>query len=111
MTPATLLHHRDRISKIARHLRDHLDEPIDLAAMSKRAGLSPRQFERIFARVSGENPRAYLRRHRLERAAARLRASRARILTIAIEACFESHEAFMRGFRQGFGKTPQPTAA
>ncbi|HUR59937.1 MAG TPA: helix-turn-helix domain-containing protein, partial [Opitutaceae bacterium] len=59
-----------------------------------------------FARTFGESPRAYRRRLRLERAAVRLRTTSARILTLAVEAGFESHEAFTRAFRDRFGHTP-----
>ncbi len=103
---ATLQAHRGRIGRVAQHLRAELDEPIDAPAITKLAGLSLRQLERIFERTVGESPVAYVRRLRLERAAARLRLSHATILTIAIEAGFESHEAFTRVFRKRFGETP-----
>jgi AraC family transcriptional regulator len=92
--------------RVAQYLREHLDEPIDAGALGKLAGLSARQLERVFARTIGESPRAHVRRLRLERAAVRLRKSRASILTIALEAGFESHEAFTRKFRERFGHSP-----
>lgn len=88
------------------HLRDHLDAAVDIAALARLGGLSPRQFERIFVRVMGESPRALARRLRLERAAERLRTTRRSILAIALEAGWESHAAFTRIFRQRFGQTP-----
>jgi len=106
MTPATLGHHRARMARVARHLSAHLDDPVDPAALAKLAGLSARQLERVFSRIIGESPRAYLRRLRLERAATQLRTSSSSILTIALEAGFQSHEAFTRKFRQRFGCTP-----
>ena len=106
MRPATLHHHRVRIDRLAYHLRNHLDEPLDLSVMAREAGFSPRQLERVFARVTGETPRGFLRRLRIERAAVRLRFTKGSILTIGVEAGFESHEAFTRAFRQRFGQTP-----
>ena len=106
MRSATLQHHRTRIARVERHLSEHLDEPVDLAALAKLASLSPRQFERVFTRTLGETPHAHARRLKLERAAARLRATRSTILTIAIDAGFESHEAFTRAVRERFGSTP-----
>ena len=103
---ATLQAHRKRIGRVAQHLREQLDEPIDSAAVTKLACLSLRQLERIFERTVGESPVAYVRRLRLERAAACLRTARATILTIALEAGFESHAAFTRAFRKRFGETP-----
>lgn len=87
-------------------MRARLDAPFDLATMAKSAGLSSRQFERLFDRITGESPRGFLRRLRIERAAVRLRETRASILDIGLEADFESHEAFTRAFRQRFGQTP-----
>ena len=106
MRAATLDFHRARMRKVQRHIGTHLDEPIDLVALAKVAGLSPRQLERVFTRTFGETPAAYARRLRLERAAGRLRSTRATILTTALEAGAESHEAFTRMFRARFGHTP-----
>jgi AraC family transcriptional regulator len=106
MRPATLENHRARIAAAQRHLAAHLDEPVDPAKLAAIARLSSRQLARVFTRVVGETPAAHARRLRIERAAIRLRSSRASILEIAIEAGFESHEAFTRVFRQHFGQTP-----
>lgn len=106
MRRATLDAHRARIQRVMHHLAMHLDDPIDLAALARIAALSPRQLERVFTRTVGETPRAYVRRLRLERAAVRLQKARASILTVAVEAGFQSHEAFTRVFRQRFGHTP-----
>jgi len=94
------------MTRVVQHLCEHLDDPIDSAALATLAGLSPRQLERVFTRTMGESPRAHARRLRLERAAVRLRTSRSTILTIAVEAGFQSHAAFTRVFRQRFGHTP-----
>ena len=94
------------MTRVLQHLGAHLDEPIDSAALSRLEGLSPRQLARVFTRTIGETPRAHARRLRLERAARQLRGARASILTIAIAAGFESHEAFTRAFQEHFGHTP-----
>ncbi|HUR56105.1 MAG TPA: helix-turn-helix domain-containing protein, partial [Opitutaceae bacterium] len=107
MRHSTLASHRTRMARVMRHLAAHLDEPIDSAVLARLAGLSPRQLERVFKRTTGESPRAHVRRLRLERAAVRLRTTPARIITVAVEAGFESHEAFTRAFRARFGHTPQ----
>jgi AraC-like DNA-binding protein len=107
MRHSTLSSHRTRMGRVTRHLAGHLDDPIDGAFMARLAGLSARQLGRVFTRTVGESPRAYVRRLRLERAAVRLRTTPARILTVAVEAGFESHEAFTRAFRDRFGNTPQ----
>ena len=94
------------MTRVTEYLARHLDEAPETATLARIAGLSPRQLERVFARTVGETPRAYLRRLRLERAAVQLRKSRGSILAVAIDAGFESHEAFTRAFRQRFGHSP-----
>lgn len=103
---ATLDFHRSRIAKVQRQIAQNLDAPLDLLALAKIAHLSPRQLERVFTRTIGETPAGHARRLRLERAAVRLRTTHSNILTLAIEAGLESHEAFTRGFRARFGNTP-----
>lgn len=103
----TLAAHAPRIDRALAELRSSLDDPPDVTVLARGAGLSARQFARIFTRLVGETPPACVRRLRLERAARRLRSSRATILAIAVEAGFESHEAFTRAFQRRFGFTPQ----
>ena len=88
------------------YLRTHLDEQLDLEWLARLAGVSPRQTDRLFARLFGESLRACLRRLRLERAALQLRSSRRRVLAIALDAGFESHESFTRSFSRRFGHNP-----
>jgi AraC family transcriptional regulator len=106
MNRATLAAHDARLSRAHAHLAAHLDEPPDHATLARLAGVSPRQFERVFVRLFGETPRACLRRLRLERAADRLRRGRSPILPLALAAGFASHEAFSRSFKRHFGHTP-----
>ena len=106
MKAATLSAHRPRGAGALAHLAAHLDAPPDLPVLARLAGVSPRQLERVFVRTFGESPRACLRRLRLERAAALVRTTRRRILGLALEAGFESHEAFTRAFKHRFGRTP-----
>ncbi len=106
MRRTTLDAHRARIARVVQHLESRLDEPLASADGARRSGLSPRQFQRVFTRLVGESFKASLRRRRLERAGRQLQATRRSVLAIALDAGFESHEAFLRAFRQRFGRTP-----
>ena len=106
MRRSTLDAHRARMTRVLEYLAEHLDEAVAPVALARIAGLSARQTERVFARTMGETPRACVRRLRLERAAMRLRKSRVSILAVAVDAGFQSHEAFTRAFRQRFGHSP-----
>ncbi len=91
-------------------LRDtcrNLEDPQSLARFAERSGWSPFHLHREFHRVTGETPKKYTRRLRLERAAAALAASDASILEIALAAGFASHEVFTRSFTQHFGRSPR----
>ena len=106
MKPATLAHHRARMTRTSRHLAEASEAARDTHCLLKVAGLSSRQLTRVFTRTFGESPSAQRRRLRLERAAHELRSSQASVLTIAVAAGFESHAAFTRAFRARFGHTP-----
>jgi AraC family transcriptional regulator len=106
MQRATLDAHDPRLVRLLAYLRTHLDEPLDIEPLARLAGVSSRQLDRVFIRLFGESTRACLRRLRLERAARQLRTTRRRVLAIALDAGFESHEAFTRSFVRRFGHTP-----
>lgn len=88
------------------HIEEHLDEPMTLAELAAIAGFSPHHFHRIFQHVTGEAPKEYLRRLRLERAVSRLKVSPDNVLQIALEAGFKTHETFTRAFTRRFGINP-----
>lgn len=83
-----------------------LDDYQSLEVFAKRAGWSKFHLHREFRSVTGETPKQYTQRLRLERAAAALVASNKSVLAIAIAAGFRSHEVFVRAFRRHFGQSP-----
>jgi AraC family transcriptional regulator len=88
------------------HIEDHLREPLPLESIARRAGFSLWHFQRIFTAYVGEPLGSYVRRRRLTAAAAELRASPRRLLDLALDYQFESHEAFTRAFKSVFLVTP-----
>ncbi len=88
------------------HIEEHLDEPLSLNELAALAGFSPFHFHRIFQHVTGEAPKEYLRRLRLERAVYRLKVSPDNVLQIALEAGFKTHETFTRAFTRQFDMNP-----
>jgi AraC family transcriptional regulator len=92
--------------QVVHNVRRRSEGELSLAAIAEFAGWSPFHLSRTFRRVVGETPKQYLLRLRLESAAARLLASDARVIDIALAAGFESHEVFGRAFRRRFGRTP-----
>lgn len=96
-----------RVLRAQRFLADRLDEPIDPAALARAAAFSLHHFHRIFRAQMGETVMQHVRRLRLERAARKLRGDdAARLVDLALEAGYESHEAFTRAFIERFGMPP-----
>ena len=87
-------------------VRDSLDGDVGLADLAGEFGASTFQFHRKFSRAVGETPRRHVERLRLERAAYLLAVTDARIVDIALEVGFDSHEAFSRAFRRWFDRSP-----
>jgi AraC family transcriptional regulator len=88
------------------HCEEHLEEPLSLPGLTAIAGFSPHHFHRVFHSVTGEAPKEYLRRLRLERAVYRLKVSPDTVLRIALESGFATHETFTRAFVRRFGIGP-----
>lgn len=94
------------VRRAAEHVADRLDHALDLAELSRAAGLSPLHFHHIFRRVLGETPLALHRRLRLERAALELASSETPVTAIAFDAGFETHESFTRSFQTAYACAP-----
>ena len=83
-----------------------LDQALDLERLARAAALSPFHFHRIFRGMVGETPLELHRRLRMERAAHALLDDAASVTTIALDAGYDSHEAFTRAFRSFYGCSP-----
>jgi len=98
---------RDAVRRIKEYVEEHITEPITLRMLADAAGHSPWHAERVFKELTGQTPFEYLRQTRLSRAAARLRDTEAKIIDVAFDFVFGSHEGFTRAFSRQFGMTPQ----
>lgn len=94
------------MSRALQWVEERLEEPVTLACIARVAGLSPHHFHRVFRAVVGENPKAHLRRLRLERAVYRLKVSSDTVLDIALESGFTTPETFTRAFVRRFELSP-----
>lgn len=84
----------------------HLNEPITMTELSRYAGYSPFHCARVFKELTGKAPFEYIRTLRLSQAALKLRDQRIRVLDVALDFVFDSHEGFTRAFSKEFGITP-----
>jgi AraC family transcriptional regulator len=106
MRAITLWDYKKRMLRVLSHIQQHLDDPLELGQLARLANFSPYHFHRVFAGMVGEPLREYIRRLRLERAALKLSNRKAPVIEIALGAGYQSHEAFTRAFRGGFGMSP-----
>ena len=89
------------------YIESHSESPITLDEVAAAAHVSRYHLARTFAVVTGVPVMAYVRGRRLSRAARRLAEGAPDILAVALDAAYNSHEAFTRAFREQFGLTPE----
>lgn len=75
--------------------------------IAEQVGLSEFHFNRLFRAEVGETVTEYIRRHRLDLAAMRLRWTDDDISLVAHDAGYSSQEAFTRAFSARIGKSPR----
>jgi len=96
----------EKMAKATAYVEEHLRENISLEAVANAAALSPYHFHRIFAAVLGEPLGEYVRRRKLHEAAEELLENKSKIVDIALDHGFESHEGFTRSFKKVYGQSP-----
>ena len=89
-----------------RYMEEHLDEPLTISALSRRACLSATTFKAGFRRLYGLPVHAWLRQRRMERAAELLRSSSLSVLGVAQSVGYGSASQFTAAFRRQYGVTP-----
>lgn len=88
------------------YIEEHLDEDINLADVTRFAGVSHWHFQRMFKALTSETLKTYIRSRRLANSRIKLVQTDASVLTIAIEAGFDSQASFTRAFKKAFGLPP-----
>ena len=94
------------VQRMQMYIEEHLHETVTLNQLAGVAGYSPWHAARMFKALTGRNPFDYLRARRLTRAAVRLREHDSRVVDVAFDFVFDSHEGFTRAFSKEFGVTP-----
>jgi len=87
-------------------LREHFHEPLHIAELARRAGMSERVFQLEFKRRVGHSAREELRRARVTRAMQLLRDSDLKLEAIAIESGMISAARLCRLFTETHGVSP-----
>src|SRR5215831_12346424 len=88
-------------------IESHFASEITLEDIAKAGGVSRFHLTRAFGAATGRSIMRYVRGRRLSVAAKTLSKGAPDILSLALEAGYNSHEAFTRAFRDQFGVTPE----
>ncbi len=93
--------------RVLADIERRLFEPLGVAGLAGKCGLSPFHFSRLFTAATGESVMAYVRRRRLVAAARRLLDEPGLAPAhLALDCGFESQQAFTRAFTRLFGVSP-----
>ena len=96
----------DRVARIARHIRTHLDQTLDVTSLAEMAGLSRTQFTRLFASREGLPPAEFIMRERMTEAARLLGQPEMRVAEASRRCGFAEPNYFAKAFRRTFGISP-----
>ena len=94
------------IDVIDLYIKKNDSESLSLGHLSKESGYSEFYISKKFKEISGMQFRDYLRYRRLAFSLKELRDTESRILDVALQYGFSSHEAFTRSFKEAYGITP-----
>ncbi|KHF39271.1 AraC family transcriptional regulator [Halalkalibacter okhensis] len=94
------------IQRTLDYIEENLHEPISLVKLAEVACFSPFHYHRVFQAMVGESVMDYVRKRRLTLAAERLFYTEEKVINIAIDVGFQSHESFTRAFKKSYGASP-----
>ncbi len=104
---AALHNYHARMQRVLDHIDRHLDDDLDLDAVSNIAAFSKFHFHRQFTATFGLSAHRYVQLARMKRASYRLAYRDAQSVTdIAMDAGYDAPDAFARAFRQRVGQSP-----
>lgn len=102
-----LQNYHDRMKRALDHIDRHLDDQLDLEAVSAVAAFSKFHFHRQFTATFGLSVQRYVQLSRMKRASFRLAYRDDQSVTqIAMDANYDAPDAFARAFKQRFGQSP-----
>ena len=96
----------ERLLRALAYMEAHIEEPASLATVAEVAGVSPRQLERLSARLLGQRPAARYLQIRLDRARTLLRQTPMTATEAAMACGFVSASHFSRAYKTRFSVPP-----
>jgi AraC family transcriptional regulator len=96
-----------RIRRAVELMHAHLDRELPLEEIASAAYLSPFHFARLFKKLTGASPHAYLATLRVERAQTLLAETDLSIAAVSARVGYASPSHFTKAFHQAVGLTPR----
>lgn len=98
---------RETFSELVPWILAHLDQSLRVEELATQAGMSVRNFTRVFTERTGYSPASYLERVRVEAACRRLAESSKGTKEIATECGFRDADGMRKAFHRVLNTTPQ----
>lgn len=95
------------VQRMQDYMHENINSAITLSDLAKAAGYSQWHSSRLFKELIGKSPFDYLRALRLSKAALVLRDNQPKIIDVAFDFVFDTHEGFTRAFIKQFGLSPK----
>jgi len=95
-----------KLAEIIGLMERTIEDPLDVAELAARVGISARQVERLFGEQVGTSPKAFYLQLRLAKARTLLRQTLNSIRTVALECGFVSTSHFCHAYKRVFGVAP-----
>lgn len=99
------MNYRETMLTSADYIENNLKSDLSVEVLAKRVRFSPYHYYRLFTFYLGMPVMEYVRKRRLAHAAAELSQNR-KIIDIAIDYGFETHNGFAKAFRKTYGFSP-----
>lgn len=94
------------LTAVCAHIDEHLEEPLTLDGLARRAGMSPSHLRRLFRREFGVSPMRYVTELRVGRAATLLSTSTLPVGAVGRAVGYADPFHFSRRFKQLTGRAP-----
>jgi len=101
------MHAWEAIQVTLENIEEHIAEDIKIEVLAEKASLSVFYYQRLFTRLVKRPVREYIKLRRMAIVTDVLQDTDKRILDIALEYGFGSHETFTRAFKEVYGMTPE----
>ena len=95
------------VQRMQNYIENNLNRNITLLELSQCSNYSPWYSAKLFKEYIGKGPFEYIRLMRLTKSALELRDNDKRVVDVALDFVFDSHEGFTRAFKKEFGITPK----